>query len=122
VDGQKQAEKTRRRRSRSEVERLVSEYEISGQSRTAFCQQKGLSPSTLARYRRRQREGADQAGRGRRWLSVEVSKAARESGEKASGLVIVLAGERRIEVVRGFDSDTLQRVLAVMENGSACLV
>jgi hypothetical protein len=37
-DEQKQAVKTRRRRSRTEIEKPVAEYEASGVGRTASCQ------------------------------------------------------------------------------------
>ena len=115
--------KIKRRRSRAEVEQLVTEYEASGLSRTEFCRQKGLSLSTLARYRRRREQVAGEAAEGKRWLAVEVSGAtARAGGAIASGLAIVVLRGRRIEIGRGFDADTLKRLLAVMEPGGACLV
>jgi transposase len=118
VDEQTQGVKTKRRRSRAEVEQLVAEYEASGLGRTAFCQERGLSLSTLSRYRRRQEQTAGEAAEGKRWLAVEVSgSAAAEGGERASGLAVALPGGRRIEVGRGFDADTLTRLLAVMERG-----
>jgi len=123
VNEQTQGVQTKRRRSRAEVEQLVAEYEASGLGRTAFCQQRGLSLSTLARYRRGQEQTAYAAAEGKRWLAVEVSgSAAVAGGERASGLAVVLPGGRRIEVGRGFDADTLTRLLAVVERGEACLV
>jgi transposase-like protein len=117
VDEQTQAVRIRRRRSRAEVEQLVAEYEVSGLGRTAFCQQKGLSLSTLARYRKQQ-QTVGEAAEGKRCLAVEVSgRAAVAGGERASGLAVVLAGGRRIEVGRGFDAETLTRLLAVVERG-----
>ena len=107
--------KSKRRRSRAEVEQLVAEYEASGMGRTAFCQQRGLSLSTLARYRRRQEQTAGEAAAGKRWLAVEVSGSlATEGGARVSGLAVVLPGGRRIEVGRGFDADTLKRLLTVV--------
>jgi len=118
VDEQTQAVKTKRRRSRAEIQQLVAEYEASALSRTAFCQQRGLSLSTLARYRRRQEQMAGEAAEGKRWLAVELSgNTAPASAEIASGLAIVVPGERRIEIGRGFDADTRQRLLAVVERG-----
>jgi transposase len=118
VDKQTQEVKTKRRRSRAEIQQLVAEYEASGLGRTAFCQQRGLSLSTLARYRRRQEQTDGEAAEGKRWLAVEVSGSAVVTGpEKASGLAVVLPGGRRIEVGRGFDADTLRRLLAVVERG-----
>jgi transposase len=117
------AVKIKRRRSRAEIEQLVAEYEASGLGRTAFCQQRGLSLSTLARYRRRQEQTVGEGAEGKCWLAVEVSgSAAVGGGERASGLAVVLPGGRRIAVGRGFDADTLQRLLAVVERGRACLV
>jgi hypothetical protein len=113
VDEQTQGVKSKRRRSRAEVE-LVAEYDASGLGRTAFCQQRGLSLSTLTRYRRRQQQTVGESA----WLAVEVTGSAAVAGnERASGLAVVLPGGRRIEVGRGFDGDTLKRLLAVVERG-----
>jgi hypothetical protein len=115
VDEQSQV-KIRRRRSRAEVEQLVAEYEASGLSRMAFCQRRGLSLSTLVRYQRRQQQTTGEAASGKRWLAVEVSGAATVTGAgAASGLAVLLRGGRRIEIGRGFDADTLQQLLGVME-------
>lgn len=116
MDEQTQAVKIKRRRSRAEIQQLVAEYEASGVGRTTFCQQRGLSLSTLARYRRRQQQAGGEAAEGNRWLAVEVSgSAAVAGGERASGVAVVLPDGRRIEVGRGFDADTLKRLLAVVE-------
>ena len=119
MDEQSQGVKIKRRRSRAEIQQLVAEYEASGLSRTAFCQQRGLSLSTLSRYRGRQEQTAGEAAaEGKRWLAVEVSgSAAVAGGERSSALAVVLPGGRRIEVGRGFDAGTLQRLLAVVERG-----
>ena len=116
MDEQTQEVKIRRRRSRAEVEQLVAEYEASGLNRTAFCQQKGLSLSTLVRYRRRQQQTTGESANGNRWLAVEISGAtAVAGGENASGLAVSLPGGWRIEIGRGFDPDTLKRLLVVVE-------
>ena len=55
---------------------------------------------------------------GKRWLAVDVSGSAAVAGaERASSLAVVLRDGRRIEVGRGFDAGTLQRLLAVVERG-----
>jgi len=107
--------KIKRRRSRAEIEQLVAEYEASGLGRTVFCQQRGLSLSTLARYRRRQEQTVGEAAQGKRWLKVEVSGSTAVAGGESASLAVVLRGGRRIEVGRGFDADTLKRLLAVVE-------
>jgi transposase-like protein len=117
VDEQKHSAKTKRRRSRAEVEQLVGEYEASGLSYTAFCRQTGLSISTLARYRKGQQQRSSEATEAKRWLSVEVAGGDTVAdGARCSGLAVV-AGGRRIEVGRGFDAETLNRLLAVVERG-----
>jgi hypothetical protein len=118
VDQQTQGSKVKRRRSRAEVEKLVAEYEGSGLGSATFCQEKGLSRSTFARYRKRQEQTVRKAAEEKRWLAVEVSASPQVAcGEGASGLVVVLAGGRRIEVGRDFDADTFKRLLAVVERG-----
>lgn len=101
----------RRRRSLAEAEQLAAEFEASGMRRTEFCRQHGLALSTLARYqRRRQPEQSEGAGSGR-WVAVELHP----PHSAASGLAVVLAGGRRIEVGRGFDPQTLARLVSLLE-------
>ena len=102
----------RRRRSRAEAEQLVVEYEAGGTSREEFCRKYGLACSTLARYQRRREQGQDEGADPNRWLAVELS-GAHPAG--ASGLAVVLKGGRRIEVGRGFDAQTLQQLVSVLE-------
>ena len=102
----------RRRRSRAEVEQLVVEYATSGMSRVEFCQKHGLTLSTLARYQRRREQGHDEGAGPSRWLAVELSGA---HATGASGLAVVLRGGRRIEVGHGFDAQTLQQLVSLLE-------
>ena len=107
----------RRRRGRVEVEKLVAEYEASGLTRDVFCQQRGLSVAALDRYRRRVQKRA-RSGAGA-MLPVEVvlsttqdsSCAARGAGV----LVVASRSGRRIEVGRGFDVETLERLLTILD-------
>jgi hypothetical protein len=103
-----------RRRSRQEVEQLVSEFESSGLSRTEFCRERGLALSTLGRYRRRlDRQGATSANP---LLAVELSTRPQASVAATGGaLAVVLRGGRRIEVGRTFDADALERLVRVLE-------
>jgi len=102
----------RRRRSRAEAEELVVEYGTSGMSREDFCRKHGLALSTLARYQRRREQGQDENAGPSRWLAVELS-GAHPAG--ASGLAVVLASGRRIEVGRGFDARTLEQLVRLLE-------
>ena len=102
----------RRRRSRAETEQLAAEYATSGLSRQEFCRQHGLALSTLQRYRKRGQAPAV----GNRWLTVELSGANQARGSEAgSGLALVLSRGRRIEVGRGFDPETLSRLVKLLE-------
>ena len=94
---------------------MAVEYEAGGMSREEFCHQHGLALSTLARYQRRQRrreQGQDENAGPSRWLAVELS-GAHPAG--ASGLAVELTGGRRIEVGYGFDAQTLQQLLRLLE-------
>ena len=112
MDEQSQVVQVQRRRSRTETEQLVGEYEGSGLSRVEFCRKQGLSLATLARYRKRQAQGG--AASGSRWVAVDVSSAGPTS-RASSGLAVSLAGGRRIEVGCGFDAHTLAQLLGVLE-------
>jgi hypothetical protein len=107
----------RRRRSQAEAEALVAEFEASGLLREAFCAQRGLAVGTLDKYRRRVYKGK-QSSHGS-MLPVEVVWS---SGQKPNGetgrdgvLVVELRSGRRIEVRRGFDAGTLERLLTVLD-------
>lgn len=101
----------RRRRSQAEGEQLVAEYEASRLSRREFCRQHGIAVGTLDRYRRRRQAGGEASGRGR-WVAVELSGA---NPAASSGLTVVLSIGRKIEVGRGFDANTLQQLVRLLE-------
>ena len=107
----------RRRRSQSEVEALVAEFEASGLMREAFCQQRGLAVGTLDKYRRRAH--AERRSSGGPMLPVEVVWSTAQNPNIDTGrdgvLVVELRSGRRIEVRRGFDAGTLERLLTVLD-------
>ena len=99
------------------MEKLVAEYEASGLPRDVFCQQRGLSVGALDRYRWRvQKRGRSGAGP---MLPVEVVWSTAQSPNNDTGhggvLVVELRSGRRIEVRRGFDAGTLERLLTVLD-------
>ena len=106
-----------RRRSLAEVQALVAEFEASGLRRAVFCQQRGLSIGTLDKYRQRV-HGRRQLGR-RGFVPVEVVLSTARDGGNDAGcdgvLFVELRSGRRIEVRRGFDAETLQRLLTVLD-------
>ena len=109
VDEQQQ--RSGRRRSRKEADRLAVECEASGLSQREFCEQRGVPLKTLVRYLARHRREQGGGPQRPRWVAVEV---AAKRGDPAE-LSVVLAGERRIEVRRGFDTETLRRLVATLE-------
>jgi hypothetical protein len=110
-----EAGSVRRRRSRVEVEKLVAEHEASGLTRDVFCQQRGLSVVTLDKYRRRVQKWA-QSGAGP-MLPVEVllSTGSNCAARGYGVLVVESRNGRRIEVGRGFDAETLERLLTILD-------
>lgn len=105
----------RRRRDRSvaEAARLVADYESSGLSRQEFCQRNDVTVSTLSRYvtrhRRQNTAGAEQL---RGLVSVEI---AAPENQQDSELLVILNGGRRVAVRRGFDADTLEQLVRLLE-------
>jgi|SRR5882724_9163177 hypothetical protein len=105
----------RRRRSRVEVEKLVAEFEASGLRRDAFCQQRGLSVAALDKYRRRLHQVPRRSGAPMVPVEVISSVPEQASGDADGVLVVELRSGRRIEVHRGFDAATLERLLTVVD-------
>jgi hypothetical protein len=89
---------------------LAAEYEASGLSREAFCQQRDMPVKTLARYVTRYRKQEARGGE-QGWIAVEVAGQPGDGGE----LSVLLSRGRRIEVKRGFDVGTLRQLVAVLE-------
>lgn len=99
----------------------------SGFSAAAYCREHGLSRRSFYRWR-----GIFNAEDGTRSVSglggppkacakpatfAEVRVASLDVAvNAASGVGVVLQGERRLEVEPGFDADTLRRVVAVLES------
>jgi len=109
---------TRRRRTREEVQQLVAEFVSSGMRRTEFCRSRGLSFGTLDRHLKKQRwkRKSRRASSASRLVPVEL--AARKSPkqhEPSCGLAVVLSGGRRIEIHPDFDTNTLERLMGILE-------
>jgi hypothetical protein len=84
-------------------------------SRAEFCRTRGLALSTLIRRQRRREQRGQAAGKSR-WVTVELSDPKPEAANAGgSGLVLVLGSRRRIEVGRGFDVNTLEQLVRVLE-------
>jgi hypothetical protein len=107
-----------RRRTRAEVVQLVAEFVDSGMRRSEFCRSQGLSLSTLDRHLRKRRWKRKKKSSPAAGPLVAVELAIRKSPtehESSCGLAVVLAGGRRIEVRRDFDTHALERLVSVLE-------
>ena len=89
---------------------MAADYEASGLSREAFCNQRDVRLKTLDRYVTRYRKQRADGSEPQRWVAVEV---AAHSG--CGEMTVLLSTGRRIEVKRGFDAGTLRQVVAVLE-------
>jgi hypothetical protein len=107
----------RRRRSRAEAEALVAEFESSGLMRQEFCRQRGLAIGSLDKYRRRVHGGGRSMTGPMVAVEVVPSRAPEASRDvdRDSSFVVESRSGRRIEVRRGFDAGTLERLLSVLD-------
>ena len=113
---EEQTQTAPRRRSQAEIEQLVTEFEASGLRRGEFCRKHGLATGTLDGYRKRLRQGRDEAAGGSRLVAVELCGRKPAAGNgRDSGLAVALPRGWRIEIGRGFDTNTLQQVVRVLE-------
>jgi transposase-like protein len=106
----------RRRRSREEIDQLVVEYEASGSRVSDFCRTHDLKPSVLQRHLKMRHLEKAEPSEVKRLVPVALVET-KPHGNLPSecALEVVLSSGRRIEVRPQFDSDTLKRLLHVLE-------
>ena len=93
----------------------MREFESSGLRQSEFCRKHGIALSTLQRQIRKRRLKLGEA-KSNRLLAVELAGKEREGTNRTRcALEVVLAGGGRIEVRRDFDSETLLRMIEVLE-------
>ena len=106
----------RKRRSSAEIKRLVTEFQSSGLRQNEFCRNHGLALSSLQRQLKKRRRDQGEVKESGGLVAVELSGQERTGKDRSSSaLEVVLSGGRRIEVRPGFDSNTLERLLGVLE-------
>jgi transposase-like protein len=111
----------RRRRTREEVGRLVSQFLASGLSAAEFCRSAGLAPSTLRRRLNKQRATQGKPVAGVRLLAVKLNGAQGRPAKTEAGafppaaLEVRLGSGRCIGVAPGFDGTTLSRLVQLLE-------
>jgi hypothetical protein len=88
------------------------EYEQSGLKRQEFCSQHGLSVAALDMYRRRHAVSPQVPGR---LVPVELISDRARALEAHSAFWVELSSGRRIEVRRGFDAATLERLISLLD-------
>lgn len=94
---------------------MVAEYGCSGITQKEFCLSRGIALSTLQRYLHNGRT-KQKASAKSRLVAVEVaSRGGLREPEAGCGLVLMWTGGCKLEVHRGFDEVTLQRLLDVLE-------
>jgi hypothetical protein len=108
-----------RRRSAAQWLGPVRDYAASGLSQQAFCERRGVALSTFCHWRRRLAQEAAEPtheralGPALRLVPLRVLDEA--SPGAASGIAVIAECGVRIELARGFDGATLQRVLATLD-------
>jgi|SRR5215472_7895741 len=106
----------KRRRTATELEQIVREFDSSGLNRSQFCRLKGLTWAVLNRYLSRLQKGGGRGASREGLIAVELADnqlGAERSG--SGGLAVVLPRGRRIAVSPGFDAVSLQRLIQVLE-------
>ena len=115
------------RRSVAQWVALIDEWRESGLSLPTFCEQNGLNFGTMSgwAYKRTHKGAIEQA---RREADADLQPAAafvpirvietepQPRSSDRSGVEIVIGAGRRVMVGAGFDSETLRRVVAVLED------
>ena len=109
----------KRRLSRAEAERLVSEFEQSGLRRKEFCETHGLNVFTLDAWRKRIAQSKVQE----KIVPVEIVEDGTVPGAMRAASLgqsvqfrIVLSRGLRIEVEPGFDAAELRRLITALDH------
>ena len=106
----------RKRRSSQEIKRLVLEFKASGLRRKEFCLARGMALSTLRRHLKNGCQDEGETKMGSRLIAIELAEGDRDThAAGASALEVVLSSGRRIAVRQQFDSETLGRLVKVLE-------
>lgn len=96
--------------------RMLRQWRRSGLSARAFCQQRGLSQPSLYAWRR---TIAGRDAQALPFVPVQVLPPEKPAvaGAADSGLELMLNGGRILRIGPAFDEPTLQRLLALLEEG-----
>jgi transposase-like protein len=100
----------------SEARVLVDAWRRSGETLSGFARRHGVERGRLTRWVRRLQEARKGSVR---FHPVRLVESTAETGGGAP-IEIQLAGGRRVRVPRGFETEDLRRVLAVLERAATC--
>jgi len=109
--------KPRRRRTRQEVQRLVSEFAASGLTRGEFCRIHGMTLGTLQRGLNREGvKSSDIQSDDKRLVRVKITGGSGTGDlQRPCAMAVVLVNGRRIELGPNFDPAQLRRVVEILE-------
>ena len=108
---------TQRRSSKERFwRRLVGQWRRSGLSIRDFCAEQGVSEANFYAWRRTIAQ-RDAAGAGFVPIHVVADEKPAAADARGSGLELLLGAGRVLRVGPGFDGPTLQRLLALLEEG-----
>ena len=104
-----------RHRTGKEKAEILKEYQGSGLSLLAFARKRGLCDASLLRWRARQRQGASvlvppDAEANPRFVPVKL-----QSEGMSGDYVLSWAGGRSLKIPLQFETDSLRRLLTVLE-------
>lgn len=110
----------RHRRDRGKEQfwrRVIGQWQRSGGSVRAFCEERGLSEPSFYNWRRviAERDGHKAASKKGQPAFVPVRVL-----DAGALLEVTLARGRVVRVPRGFDADTLRQLLAILEEVRPC--
>ena len=105
----------RRRRTSTEIQKIVREFKSGDLTQIEFCRRQGLVLSTLGRYLRNERASREASGGGLVAVELAGKKGSSREPFAGCGLNVMLAGGRRIVVEAEFDAATLRRLVQVLE-------
>ena len=110
-----QSRPTQRYRTPKEKAEILKEHRRSGLSLLAFAEKRGLCYASLLRWRCRQGNGADvpvppDAEADPRFVPVKI-----EGEVLGEDYVLSWASGRSLKIPRQFDTDSLRRLLSVLE-------
>lgn len=93
---------------------MMAEFATSGMGVSEFSSVRGISRSTIHRYLRQQREQNEGNGARPQFLAVKLKATHGRSPRDSGELVLALNSGYKIEIGRGFDAVTLERLLSIL--------